>query len=406
VGPHATFEDLGAGLHILREAEPLQRAGTMAVSLRADLCVTLEQADTALEERSRLPRLDPETLGLLEGLARSVARAQRISNRTRERAVVEVGQRLAGTAVGLAVHPATIRDRAATVETARAALADAEQVLADQQAEAERLRAEREAAAEAESIREAEAALEREVEEESRLRTFVGARQSRALGSVLAAFGMGLVLLGLGVALWAALLPTLAASLWATYYLRPNEAVPEVDDEAELRARQEARDMLAMVASATDEAFVGTRQKEHEQTLARVTTQRDLAAERLRVAQRAWEELAGEDVDIADLDEVVRRFDPQHEDARLLASETVGVRTTEIVLQQILERWEACWRELGLDAPSAEWGEEAVRELVERIGRPIVLVGPATERGEDLVRAAPSAAVVLIQGPAGASNGL
>jgi len=405
VDTYSTFEDMGAGLHVLREAEPLKRAGMMAVSLRADLCVTLEQAETTLAERRRLPHLDASTLRTLEGLARSVARAQRISNRTRERAVVEVGQRLAGIGSGLAVHPATIRDRAATVEAARAALAEAEQVVVDHNAAADRLQAELEAVAAATAADETEAALHRDVEADSRLRTFMRARQSRALGAVLAAFGLGLVLLGLGVALWAALLPTLTASLWATHYLRPIE-VESDDDEEELQARQDARDMLALVATATEEAFVGSRLQEEQRALERVTTQRDLAAEQLRVALRSWEELAGEGVDIADLDEVVRRFDPQHEDARLLAGETVGVRTTEVVLRQILERWEACWRELGLDAPSAEWGEEAVRELVARIGRPIVLVGQATERGDDLVRAAPSAAVVVIQGPTGAPNEL
>lgn len=373
----------------------------MAVSLRADLCVTLDQADTALSERRGLPPLDSETVRTLEGLARSVARAQRISNRTRERAVVEVGQRLAGTGSGVAVHPATIRDRASVVDTARSSLAAAEQALVDHLAGVEQIQAERAAAAQAAEVHAAESAMHRLVEQGNRLRTFMRARQSRALGSVVSAFGAGLVLLGLGISLWAALLPVLAASLWATRYLRPAELDPGDDD---LQDRQEVSELLSMVSAVTDD--VASHSQQHEEALARATTERDLAAELLRVAQRSWEELAGEGVDIADLEEVVRRFDPQHEDARLLAGETVGVRTTEVVLRQILERWDACWRKLGLDSPSPEWGEEAVRDLVARIGRPIVLVGPATARGDELVRAAPSAAVVVIQGPDGLASEL
>lgn len=404
MGPNTTFDDPGAGLHVLREAEPLKRAGTMAVSLRADLCVTLDQADTALRERSGLPRLDVEMVRLLESLARSVARAQRISNRTRERAVVEVGQRLAGIGSGLAVHPATIRDRASVVEASLAALADIAQAVVDHQIEAERVKAELEAAAAAADAQAEQSAVRRLAEQTNRVRTFLRARQSRALGSVVAAFGAGLVLLGFGVSLWAALLPTLGSSLWATHYLRPVDV--DLDDDEELQARQQASELLSMVAMSTNGASSGTHGHEQEEALARVITERDLAAERVRVAQRSWEDLAGEGVDIAELEEVVRRFDPQHEDARLLAGETVGVRTTEVVLRQILERWDACWRELGLDSPSPEWGEEAVQELIARIGRPIVLVGPATARGEELVRVAPTAPVVVIQGPDGMSDAL
>ncbi|MGH9274225.1 MAG: hypothetical protein ACRDZU_06215, partial [Acidimicrobiales bacterium] len=130
------FDDLGPGLHVLREAEPLKRAGSMAARMRAELCATLPQAEAALAGRSSLPPIDVATLATLQVLSRRVARAERIAARTRERAVVDVGQRLATTGSGLAVHPTTVRERAAELERARAALVDAERALVDHAAEA------------------------------------------------------------------------------------------------------------------------------------------------------------------------------------------------------------------------------------------------------------------------------
>ena len=228
-----------------------------------------------------------------------------------------------------------------------------------------------------------------------RVRASLRARRSRAIGLILASFGLGLVLLGFGIPLWAALLPALASSLWALRHLQPSV---EADDD-DLAGREEASSLLSQISASTDEIFSGRELQPRggeDQTL--LEARRDRAQEDVRVAEKAWQELAGEGVDIAELDEVVRRFDPQHEDARLLAGETVGVRTAEVVLHHFQQRWLAFWRELGLDAPSAEAGEEAVRALATRVSRPIVLVGPATARGVDLSRVAPAAAVVVLDG--------
>jgi hypothetical protein len=366
----------------------------MAVSMRADLCATLPQADATLAERSALPLVDVPTLTTLQGLARRVARAHRIAARTRERAVVDVGHRLASTGAGLAVHPTTIRDRAAAVETARNDLAVAEQALADRVAELERAAERARSAAQVAAAEAANTAAEREAEMARRMRASLRARRSRAIGLIVASFGLGLVLLGFGIPLWAALLPALASSLWALRHLRPSV---EADDD--LEGREEASSLLSQVSASTDEIFSGRALHPHgseDQTL--LEARRDRAQEDVRVAEKAWQELAGEGVDITELDEVVRRFDPQHEDARLLAGETVGVRTAEVVLHHFQQRWLAFWRELGLEAPTAEAGEDAVRALVAQVSRPIVLVGPATARGVDLSRVAPAAAVVVLDG--------
>ncbi len=394
MGTDASDDDLGPGLHVLREAEPLKRAGTMAARLRAELCATRPQAEATLADRSAMPLLDRTTLSTLEVLARRLARAERIAARTRERAVAEVGQHLAVTGAALAVHPTTIRDRAAAVTTARDDLDAAERAIVDH--EAARAEAAERAAAEA---AERQAALDASTVGAATERVTgvtPAIRRSRSIGAIVAALGLGLVLLAAGaVPLWLTFVPALAACLWALWYLKPRE-----DDDPVGRA--EVSSLLAEVGATTDEVF-GARLASHtsDDQLTLLTSQRDRAQELLRVAERAWRDLAGEDVDVADVEDVVKRFDPQHEDARLLAGETAGVRASEVVLHHFQQRWLAFWRELGLDAPPAQSGEAAVAALAARATRPIVLVGPASELGADIARAAPAAPVVVLDGPGG-----
>lgn len=387
MGTHTTYDDLGPGLHVLREIEPLKRAGPMAAQLRGDLCATLPQADATLAERAALPTVDATTLATLQGLARRLARADRIAARTRARAVSEVEHRLAATGAGLAVHPTTIRERASAVDVTRAELAAAQRALDEHGAQL--LAAEEQAQAEA-----AEAAARAAAPAVDDRSAQVASGRNRAVGLLIAGFGVALVLLALDVALWAALLPPLIAALVALRLLRPHEDADDAED------RREASSLLSQVSASTDELFGARRAaRELEEQLALLEARRGRAEEDLRVAERAWHDLAGEGVDVSELEEVVRRFDPQHEDARVLADETVGVRTVEVVLHHVEQRWLAFWREVGLDAPAAADGEAAVRDLVARVSRPIVLVGPAIERAEDLAIAAPAAPVVVLEGP-------
>lgn len=392
-----TYDALGPGLHVLREAEPLKRAGVLAVNLRADLAVTAQQADTLLAERLALPRIDSDTLASLEGLARRVARSHRIADRTRQRAEEEVGHRLANAGTGLAVHPATIKERAASVERARVAVAEAEQAVAEAQravAEAEeRYQADKAAATEAAAA----IAADREARAAQRVSATLRARRSRSIGAIVSSFGLGLVLLALSVPLWAALVPALLTSLWSASYLRPRPT-----DAEEVRDRDEASDLLSLVSASTEDLFEDRRPVgELDARSSSAQASHATAIEELRVAERAWHELAGEGVDISQLDEVVRRYDPQLEDARLLAAETVGVRTADLVLRLVHERWAAVWSELGLEPPAPETSEAEVQQLAARVSRAVVLVGSATVRAEDLARAAPSSAVVVIDGPSG-----
>jgi hypothetical protein len=387
---HLTRDDFGPGLHVLRDVEPLKRAGAMAAELGADLCATLPQAEAALQERSSLPSVDATQLAALEVLARRLARAQRIALRTRERAVEQVEHRLADAGAGLAVHPTTIRDRAAAVEAAHRALDAAEAARVEHEGAIEANAAQ----VEAESA-EARATADRAVVHEAAHRRRHPApprRRARALSIVLVAFGGGLVAVAAGAPPWVGPLPGLLACLVALRYIRPHP-----DDD--LTGREEASTLLSQVSARTEELFGARRAtRELEERRLLLEAARDRAAEDLRVAARAWAELAGEGVDPAAVEDVVRRYDPQHEDARALAGETVGVRTAEVVQHHVEQRWLAAWADLDRPAPAGDAAEDAVRELVTQATRPIVLVGPATARATELARLAPAAAVVVLDG--------
>lgn len=383
------YDDLGPGLHVLRQAEPLKRAGSMAAHLRAELCATVPQAEATLAARSTLPPIDVATLADLQLLSRRVARAERVAARTRERAVLDLGQRAGGTGSALAIHPSTIRDRATTLEAARVALVEAERALALHAAEVQAAPARLERP---EDVARAEVAASPASSRRSGAPPAV--RRSRSLGAIVASFGLTLLFLGLGLLpLWAALLFPLATSLWALRYLQPpgrHHASPDWE---------QASSLLAAVAASTDEVFGARREQELAERTVLLERSRKRADEEVRAAERAWHELAG-DREVTDVEAVVRRFDPQHEDALLVAAQTVGVRATDEVLHQFRQRWLAFWRELGMPAPEPADGERAVDDLAARVGRPIVLVGPAAAWGPDLARVAPASPVVVLEGPA------
>ena len=374
-----SLDDLGPGLHVVREADPVRRAVSLADALDAELCERLEQAEALLAERRELAAVDLAALATLQTLARRLGRAHRLAARTRERAVTEAGARLTGT-VGLAVHPDTVRDRASRLEQARRQLADADAALVDH----ERNTPTEESLAEPPS-----ADLDGAVEPTRALS--LRARRTQAIGAVVVAFGIALVLMAVGQPLWVVLLPPLVASLWALRRLQPSTPQADRDDRAE------ASSLLSEMGAFTDELF-GVRRavQEHELAGARLTSARSRAEEEVRVAERAWRDLAGEGVDPADVEAIVRRFDPQQEDARLLAEASVSVRGADVALRQLHQQWETAWQELGRQAPDPHEADDAVAQLRRRVTRSVVLVGTAGQRGEDIARAAPAATIVVI----------
>jgi hypothetical protein len=123
--------------------------------------------------------------------------------------------------------------------------------------------------------------------------------------------------------------------------------------------------------------------------------QRARAEEDLRVAERAWQDLAGDDP-VEEVEAVVRRLDPQHEDSVEVARDTVGVRAAMTLLERARERWEETWRAFGFDPPASA-DPVAMASMSARLTRTIVLVGGAVDNAEVLALAAPAAAVVAVE---------
>ena len=339
----------GPGLHVERDGQPLVRAKALADELRGRLCTSVEEADGLLGELAGLPPLSAEALSLLARLADRIAAAERIVDRTVDRAAEQVGERLAATGTGMAIHPSAVRERAATVLAAREAAAVAEERLRAGQIEAEQAQA---------------AAL-------AALAAQPGDRSGRS-----------------SVASTEDEPPARRRRLFS--FRRRREPAEDTSESTSL---------LQQVAAATDEAFgqrVASAARDDHLLLLRA--QRDRAVEDVRVAERAWRDLAGDDP-VEDVEAVVRRFDPQHQDAVEVAHETVGVRAVSTLLNRALDRWSDGWRSAGFEVPAVE--PQAMAGVVARSSTAVVLAGGAVDRAEAIVMAAPAAPVVAVEPDAG-----
>jgi hypothetical protein len=332
-----------AGLHLCRDPRPHVRAKQLANELDGRLCTTEKEADILLDDLSTLPPLEADALAVLGALADRVQTAQRIAERTADRAAEVVGERLAGTGTGVAVHPTAVRDRAATVMAAREVATAAEERLRIAETDAERARAEASPRPAPEVLLPSPSLVASTVDEPP------------------------------------------ARRRWFPRFRR----VERVEDTSE------STSLLQQVAATTDEAFGARRAAAaRDDQLLLLRAQRDRAMEDVRVAERAWRDLAGDDP-VEDVEAVVRRFDPQHRDALEVAQDTVGVRAVSALLSRALVQWTEGWRLLGFDEPMVE--PDAMSALVERGVSAVVLTGGAVERAKAIVQAAPAAPVLAVE---------
>ncbi len=327
------------------DAEPVQRAPLLAAELGADLCATRAQGDVLLEQLSAFPRLDAGALEKLRSLTARVAAARRIVDGTLDRAAVEVGERLAATGSGVAVHQSTVRDRAGAVVAARAALAAAEEQV--------RL-------------------------EEAHFASLVVPSPLPPLPP-----------LPSPVDLFVDEPPTPRRRGFLGFFRRGHRDVEDTSESTSL---------LQQMAATTDQAFGARRANAaREDALTLLGVQRDRAHEDVRVAERMWHDLAGEQ-SVDDVESVVRRFDPQHQEALAIADETIEVRAVSTLLNRALGEWEAFWRATGVEPPASA-DQAGVDEMAERLTRPVVLVAEAVDVAHELAAAVPAATVVVVQRP-------
>jgi hypothetical protein len=331
-------ELLAPGLHVYQDSDPLTRAKQLAVDFAGDLCETPEEVEALVAEVGAYPALGVDEIVVVRALAGRVAAARRIVQGTLDRAAAEVGERLADIGSGVAVHPSAVRDRAAAVVTARDRLRQAEDRLATAQDDDGAAAADVRPPAPVVPVPEA-------VKPEARRRWFGRGRARRR-------------------------------------------------DEEDT---SESTSLLQQMAASTDEAFGARRAVEaRSHLLLLLHAQRDRAAEDLRVAERAWSDLAGGDP-VEDLERVVQRFDPQHQEARRLAQEAVGVRAVAPLLERALAAWADWWASLGQEPPDDAAETAWVERLAERLGRPVVLVAGAVAGRERVAAAAPAAPVLVVE---------
>ncbi len=337
----------GPGLHVERDPRPLVRAQELARVTGGRLCTSRDEADALLGDLATLPTLPAEALSVLSSLAERVRAAERIIDRTVDRAAEAVGERLAATGTGMAIHPSAVRERASTVLAARESAAAAEERLRTAQDHAEEARAAAAAAlASAPATAPSPSQVASTLDEPPGRRRFFSLRRRRAV----------------------------------------------VEDT------RESTSLLQQVAAVTEEAF-GQRvaAAARDDGLLLLRAQRDRAMEDVRVAERAWRDLAGDDP-VEDVEAVVRRFDPQHQDAMTVAQDTVGVRAVGALLDRALDRWREGWSAIGFDEPAVQ--PSAMAGIVERSAAAVVLAGGAVERADAIVVAVPAAPVVAVE-PAG-----
>jgi hypothetical protein len=326
------------------DAEPTHRAPLLAAELGADLCATRGQADALLEQLRALPRLDAGSLEKLRALTARVAAARRIVDGTLDRAAFEVGERLAATGSGVAVHQSTVRDRAGAVVAARAALAAAEAQVRSEEAE---------------------------------------------FASLVVPSPLPPLPMPSEVDSFVDEPPTPRRRGFLGFFRR---------DRKEVEDTSESTSLLQQVVATTDQAFGARRANAaREDALMLLGVQRDRAHEDVRVAERMWHDLAGEQ-SVDDVESVVRRFDPQHQDAVEIAQETIGVRAVSILLRRALDEWEAFWRATGVEPPASA-DQAGTDQMADRLTRPVVLVADAIDVAHELAAAVPAAAVVVVQRP-------
>ena len=335
---------VGARVDEVTATDPEAAAEAIALDQGAELVADETEAAAAVTARRAAAALDVRGIAELRRLADALDRTERIRART-ERGVHDgLAQRVARTS-GLALHPSSIRDAAAAVVDAEAALAyPTEPIEADPGAGA----------------------------------------AGRGRAPRVLAVGVALAV----IAWCAALLLALAGA-----------AVPvalAVGAGGSLLALGATRRRRRPPSAALARAPVASREANGARAL-----ERTRAEERLRSAQRHWERLVGPRADPHDLDAVLRLHDPQLDFGA--ADETSPtIRAVSAVERRAAARWRVAWARLGYDdAPARDRVEDELDRLRAGAARPVVVVEPERWRtgGDglaDLLEALPSGTRVTV----------
>jgi hypothetical protein len=362
----------GPGRHVVRSPSPLDDAERLAADLRAEI-VLPEDAPRTLQTVAAL--VGDGTSERLRALCAELERAERILARTEVRAL-DTFQDLASESMGLTLHPQTLRDAAEALRSARAAHRRAEADLEALEPEVD--------------TDEAPAAA-REVtprDDEPSDQPTAGDRRDRrrarrrALIVVFVAIAAGVALAVAQVVPFWAPIPLVALAL--LYAWRTTRAAKSSDEGSDVASAH-----LAAVGAMTDQLYSGRLPSSinaihaaHERRRHLLELERDTALERLRVAQRKWEDLAGTETDPADVEELLERRDPQRHRTAPWVAEAASVRAASSFHEATRDEWLQAWRAVGREAPPTADIDAAINEveakarLLVAAQRPIIAVAP------------------------------
>jgi hypothetical protein len=350
--------DPGPGVHVVVHDDPLAAGRMVADRLGARLVETPLEAEVAVHHRQRLPELRAkrERLDQIEMLAWGLPEAEDASFLERERSLERVARRRridiaaveriaaltkelealeqvrtgtekrvreemvdalgAGAEHTVVLHPTSLRTAAARVRAAEEALADARLALDLVPVPLPSLPVEAPADAPAPPLPPAAA-------RSSRVPLLVA-----GLGPVVAA---GALVAGLPPLV--GLVVLLAGAVGAFVLARRTRPAPALLQAAP-----------APVADRRDDAQADGRMARRTETV------RELE-ERLRSARRDWGVAAGFDADPEDVDEVIRRRDPQFDLTADLVAAAPSARAVASVHRRVRADWRSMWAALGRTAP-------------------------------------------------------
>ena len=182
------------------------------------------------------------------------------------------------------------------------------------------------------------------------------------------------------------------------YALLTTRSAKDADEGTEVASAN-----LAAVGAMTDQLYSGRLpssvsaiQAAHQRRRHLLELERDTALERVRVAQRKWEELAGEDADPAEVEELLVRRDPQRHRAAPWVSEAASVRTATLFHETSREAWRDAWHAVGREAPSTADTDTAISQveaearLLVAAQQPIIAVAAAGGTSGRVDRPAPA----------------
>jgi hypothetical protein len=402
-GGHVFDADSIFGVHIVRAADPADRAAHVAAEVNGEVVHDLAHANQAFAARAEAGRAEPvvlkdeewvdleavanaddasdavseATIGELQELADELAMAERIRQNTEAEVSDWLSRRLSA-ASAVAVHPEAIRQAATAVTDAEDAVAacDAELEALGPLPSAPRPASwdglemagddEPRPSAAVASVPPAPVATSEPVEPSETTGATEASRRRGALAIVVGlVFAAGAVLLlALGLLVVAVVVfvvgLVLAAALLRRSRRRPRHAsrarVDQTDtrEASELLASAMADDLPAARPSAPEirlPAAPALSDDEWQARRGQIEQMKERASERLRSARKHWESLVGLDADPHNVDDVLRVRDPQLELVGAASKSSPTVRTVSAVHRRTLARWRVAWASVGYDDP-------------------------------------------------------